>query len=58
MRVPLKGFDIHLETSGLDTISEIFDGDHPYCPGGCTAQAWSVVEILERMWKMCFGSSP
>jgi predicted glycogen debranching enzyme len=36
----------HLSEAGLGTISEIFDGDHPYRPVGCFAQAWSVAEVL------------
>jgi predicted glycogen debranching enzyme len=32
--------------AGLGTISEIFDGDPPYEPRGCIAQAWSVAEPL------------
>ncbi len=46
MRAILQGFDAHLETAGLGTISEVFDGDYPYSSGGCIAQAWSVAEIL------------
>ncbi|HEC89683.1 MAG TPA: hypothetical protein ENI44_03770, partial [Thermoplasmatales archaeon] len=30
-------------------IPEIFDGDPPYIPRGCIAQAWSNGEIL-RSW--------
>jgi hypothetical protein len=30
-------------------IAEIFDGDPPFTPGGCIAQAWSVAETL-RAW--------
>lgn len=36
----------HLSEAGLGTISEIFDGDHPYRPVGCFGQAWSVAEVL------------
>lgn len=39
----------HLQTHGLGSISEIFDGDPPFYPRGCFAQAWSVAEIL-RAW--------
>jgi len=46
MRTLLKGFDTQLETAGIGSISEVFDGDHPHSPGGCIAQAWSVAEIL------------
>ena len=36
-------------TYGLGTVGEIFDGDAPYTPCGCIAQAWSVSELL-RVW--------
>ncbi len=39
----------HLTQAGLGQISEIFDGDPPHAPTGCTAQAWSVAEVL-RAW--------
>ena len=39
----------HLEDHGVGSISEIFDGDPPFAPGGCIAQAWSVAETL-RAW--------
>jgi predicted glycogen debranching enzyme len=39
----------HLKTHGLGTASEIFDGDPPFTPRGCFAQAWTVAEIL-RAW--------
>jgi predicted glycogen debranching enzyme len=40
----------HLSDAGLGTISEIFDGDAPFTPRGCMAQAWGVAEIL-RAWQ-------
>ncbi len=40
----------HLSAHGLGTISEIFDGDAPFTPRGCIAQAWSIAEVL-RVWK-------
>lgn len=39
----------HLLAHGLGSISEIFDGEVPFVPRGCFAQAWSVAEIL-RAW--------
>ncbi len=42
----LEPFADHLSTAGLGTISEIFDGDAPFAPKGCIAQAWSVAEVL------------
>jgi glycogen debranching enzyme len=32
--------------AGIGSVSEILDGDPPHTPRGCTAQAWSVAEIL------------
>jgi glycogen debranching enzyme len=40
----------HLADHGIGSISEIFDGDPPFAPRGCIAQAWSVAEIL-RAWE-------
>ncbi|RJQ65516.1 MAG: glycogen debranching protein [Desulfobacteraceae bacterium] len=45
----LEGFAPHLNEGGIGTISEIFDGDPPFAPRGCIAQAWSVAEVL-RCW--------
>jgi predicted glycogen debranching enzyme len=39
----------HLTDYGIGSIAEIFDGDPPFSPGGCPAQAWSVAEVL-RAW--------
>lgn len=36
----------HLGQAGVGSISEIFDGDKPHTPRGCTAQAWGVAELL------------
>ena len=36
----------HFAEAGVDSISEIFDGDAPHLPRGCPFQAWSVAEIL------------
>ncbi|HBQ98387.1 MAG TPA: glycogen debranching protein, partial [Cyanobacteria bacterium UBA11691] len=41
----------HLYTHGIGSISEIFDGDPPFTPRGCIAQAWSVAETL-RAWQL------
>ena len=42
----LKPIEQHLHEAGLGTVSEIFDGDAPYEPRGCIAQAWSVGEVI------------
>jgi predicted glycogen debranching enzyme len=39
----------HLNTGCVGSISEIFDGNLPFTPRGCFAQAWSVAEVL-RTW--------
>ncbi len=46
----------HLADHGLGSISEIFDGDPPFTPRGCIAQAWSVAELL-RAWQATMGCS-
>ncbi|HET7874282.1 MAG TPA: amylo-alpha-1,6-glucosidase, partial [Methylomirabilota bacterium] len=45
----------HLDTYGLGSIAEIFDGDPPFAPRGCIAQAWSVSETL-RAWRELAGA--
>jgi len=46
----------HLNTGGLGTASEIFDGDAPFTPRGCIAQAWTVAEVL-RAWTVINAGS-
>lgn len=46
----LAPFAHHLADHGLGSASEIFDGDPPFTPRGCIAQAWSVAEVL-RAWQ-------
>lgn len=45
----LKPMAGQLDQAGLGSLSEIFDGDAPFSPRGCFAQAWSVAETL-RAW--------
>jgi predicted glycogen debranching enzyme len=52
----LAPFADHLRVHGLGSVSEIFDGDAPFTPRGCIAQAWSVAEIL-RAWLACRPAS-
>jgi len=40
---PLLDF---LQDEGMGQLPEVFDADPPHRPGGCTAQAWSVAEIV------------
>lgn len=50
----LDGMRRHLTDAGLDSVSEIFDGDPPFAPQGCPWQAWSVAEFL-RTWRSVTG---
>jgi predicted glycogen debranching enzyme len=47
----------HLADFGVGSIAEIFDGDPPFIPRGCIAQAWSVSETL-RAWMEIAGEPP
>ncbi len=40
---------INNESTGVNTIPELFDGDAPHRQGGCISQAWSVAEVM-RAW--------
>ncbi len=42
-------FTRHLNEAGMGSLSEIFDADPPYAPGGCIAQAWSTAEALRLL---------
>jgi predicted glycogen debranching enzyme len=46
----------HLDEAGLGSLSEIFDGDAPFTPRGCFAQAWSIAETL-RAWQQIDGQT-
>jgi predicted glycogen debranching enzyme len=48
----------HLREAGLGFISELFDGDPPYRPRGCIAQAWSVAEVLRAYCEGILGKEP
>jgi glycogen debranching enzyme len=41
------GISVHMY--GLGTLGEIFEGDAPFTPHGCIAQAWTVGEVLRTM---------
>jgi len=45
-----------IQAAGLGTAGEIFDGDPPFTPNGCIAQAWTVGEIL-RAWRAITAAS-
>jgi predicted glycogen debranching enzyme len=45
----LRNFSAHLREGCIGQVSEIMDGDPPFEPRGCFAQAWGVAEVL-RAW--------
>jgi glycogen debranching enzyme len=46
----------NLDDHGIGSISEIFDGDPPFVPRGCIAQAWSVAQLLHA-WQSIESAS-
>jgi glycogen debranching enzyme len=51
----LEPMGTQITAGGLGTLGEIFDGDAPFTPRGCIAQAWTVGEIL-RAWRTSMRS--
>jgi predicted glycogen debranching enzyme len=45
-RRALDGLVAHLSENCIGFVSEVFDAEAPYAPGGCIAQAWGVAELL------------
>lgn len=41
-----ESFEPVMMEHGIGTVSEVYDGDPPYLPGGSPSQAWSVAELL------------
>ena len=52
----LEPMGYHLNAGGVGSASEIFDGDPPFTPRGCIAQAWTVGELL-RVWSLISSSA-
>ena len=50
----LEPLGMQIFSHGLGTLSEIYDGDVPFTPRGCIAQAWTVAEVL-RAWRATIG---
>jgi glycogen debranching enzyme len=50
----LEPMGMQIFSHGLRTLGEIFDGDAPFTPRGCIAQAWTVAEVL-RAWRATFA---
>ncbi|MFN3403638.1 MAG: amylo-alpha-1,6-glucosidase [Cytophagaceae bacterium] len=53
----IESFTTHLSEAGIGTISEIFEGNHPFYPKGCIAQAWSVAELLRAYVEDVLGAA-
>ena len=52
----LEPLGSNIDSYGLGTLAEIFEGDPPHTPRGCIAQAWTVGEIL-RAWSEIIKAS-
>jgi predicted glycogen debranching enzyme len=48
-RRSLEGLLEALGEHCIGNVSEVYDGDEPYQPGGCVAQAWGVAELLRAL---------
>ena len=46
VRRVLDGLVAHLRENCIGFVSEVFDAEPPFTPGGCVAQAWGVAELL------------
>jgi predicted glycogen debranching enzyme len=45
-RRALDGLISHLRENCIGYVSEVFDAEPPFTPGGCVAQAWGIAELL------------
>jgi glycogen debranching enzyme len=54
LREQLHSFEQQHRNHGLLHISEVYDGDPPYRPGGAIAQSWSTAELI-RAFAMLDG---
>jgi predicted glycogen debranching enzyme len=48
----------HLDAYGIGSLGEVFDGEPPFAPGGCPAQAWTVAETLRAWTELVGGARP
>jgi predicted glycogen debranching enzyme len=48
----LEPLGLHLAHGCVGSVSEVFDAEPPFAPGGCFAQAWSVSEVLRAWFQM------
>lgn len=54
----LDGLLVHLEESGIGSVSEVADAEPPHTPGGCPWQAWSVAEPLRALCEDVLETHP
>jgi predicted glycogen debranching enzyme len=57
-RALFRGLELHLGEACLGLVSEVFDADPPFSPGGAPAQAWSVAELLQTLTVDLEGALP
>lgn len=48
----LDGLIAHLGENCIGYVSEVFDAEEPFTPGGCVAQAWGVAEVLRCLRRL------
>ena len=53
----IEGLLAHLGDACIGSISEVFDAEPPYTPGGCIAQAWGVAELLRCLVRLAQNRS-
>jgi len=51
-RRALDGLLDHLGENCIGYVSEVFDAEPPFTPGGCVAQAWGVAELLRSLLRV------
>ncbi|HXN50356.1 MAG TPA: amylo-alpha-1,6-glucosidase [Candidatus Acidoferrum sp.] len=51
----LDSVETAIRSYGIGSLAEIYDGDTPFTPQGCIAQAWTVGEVL-RAWTELAGA--
>jgi predicted glycogen debranching enzyme len=54
----MNAFSDHIQSAGLNQVSEILDAEPPHEPRGCIAQAWSVAELLRAAVEDIYEMKP
>jgi glycogen debranching enzyme len=55
LRALLAPLRAHVREAGLGSISEMFDGDSPHAPRGCTAQVWCDDAVASVIYTYLLG---